>query len=104
MAQSTDFLVVSSGVAGMWFALQAARLGRVTIVTKAQPQESNSRYAQGGIAAVWSEEDDFDTHVQDTLVAGAGLCRREAVEVTVRVWFVSVPVVSAWPAVETVSA
>jgi L-aspartate oxidase len=84
LAQSTDFLVIGSGVAGMWFALQAARFGRVTILTKAAPQESNSRYAQGGIAAVWSEEDDFDTHVQDTLVAGAGLCRREAVEITVR--------------------
>ncbi|MEZ4234819.1 MAG: L-aspartate oxidase [Myxococcota bacterium] len=80
----TDFLVIGSGVAGMWFALQAAALGRVTVVTKAAPQESNSRYAQGGIAAVWSEEDDFESHVRDTLVAGAGLCRREAVEVTVR--------------------
>jgi L-aspartate oxidase len=84
LAQSTDFLVIGSGVAGMWFALQAAKLGRVTILNKAAAQESNSRYAQGGIAAVWSEEDDFDTHVQDTLIAGAGLCRREAVEVTVR--------------------
>ncbi|MEQ1506100.1 MAG: L-aspartate oxidase [Myxococcota bacterium] len=80
----TDFLVIGSGVAGMWFALRAASVGRVTIVTKAAPQESNSRYAQGGIAAVWSDEDDFETHVRDTLVAGAGLCRRDAVEVTVR--------------------
>jgi L-aspartate oxidase len=80
----TDFLVIGSGVAGMWYALKAAALGRVTIVTKAAPQESNSRYAQGGIAAVWSAEDDFDSHVRDTLVAGAGLCRRDAVEITVR--------------------
>lgn len=80
----TDFLVIGSGVAGMYFALQAAELGQVVIVTKTEPLESNSRYAQGGIAAVWSEEDDFETHVQDTLVAGAGLCRRAAVEITVR--------------------
>src|SRR5690606_36276969 len=84
MSESTDFLVIGSGVAGMWYALQAARLGRVTIVTKAARAESNSRYAQGGIAAVWSEDDDLDNHVQDTLIAGAGLCRRDAVEQTVR--------------------
>ena len=84
MAQRTDFLVIGSGVAGMWFALQAARLGKVTILTKAVQEESNSRYAQGGIAAVWSEDDDYDSHVRDTLIAGAGLCRREAVEVAVR--------------------
>ena len=84
MAQATDFLVIGSGVAGMWFALQAAEQGRVTMVTKSEPLESNSRYAQGGIAAVWSSEDDFDSHVQDTLIAGAGLCRRDAVEQTVR--------------------
>ena len=84
MAVVTDFLVIGSGVAGMWFALQAARVGKVMIVTKANPQESNSRYAQGGIAAVWSDEDHHDHHVHDTLVAGAGLCRRDAVEQTVR--------------------
>ena len=84
MAQSTDYLVIGSGVAGMWFALQACDSGRVTLVTKRAAEESNSRYAQGGIAAVWSEADNHDSHVQDTLVAGAGLCRREAVELTVR--------------------
>jgi L-aspartate oxidase len=84
VAEQSDFLVIGSGVAGMWFALQAAKFGRVAILTKAAAEESNSRYAQGGIAAVWGEDDDFETHVQDTLVAGAGLCRREAVEVTVR--------------------
>ena len=84
MADRTDFLVIGSGVAGMWFALNAAKFGKVTIVTKAEREESNSRYAQGGIAAVWSPEDDYETHVEDTLVAGAGLCRREAVEVTIR--------------------
>jgi L-aspartate oxidase len=81
----TDFLVIGSGVAGLWFALKAAEHGRVFVVTKAsEAEESNSRYAQGGIAAVWTEDDDFDHHIRDTLVAGAGLCRRDAVEVTVR--------------------
>jgi L-aspartate oxidase len=82
--RSADILVVGSGVAGMWFALQAAKFARVLIVTKAEPSESNSRYAQGGIAAVWGDNDDYDKHIDDTLVAGAGLCRREAVELTVR--------------------
>ena len=84
MADRTDFLVIGSGVAGMWFALKAAKFGKVTLVTKAATEESNSRYAQGGIAAVWSADDDYESHVEDTLVAGAGLCRREAVELTVR--------------------
>lgn len=81
---TTDFLVIGAGAAGMWFALEASRHGTVALLTKDEFGESNSRYAQGGIAAVWDEEDDFDSHVQDTLVAGAGLCRRDAVEVTVR--------------------
>ena len=68
----------------MWFALKAAEHGRVTMVTKRAITESNSAYAQGGIAAVWDDEDSYDNHVQDTLVAGAGLCRREAVELCVR--------------------
>ncbi|MFT4622091.1 MAG: L-aspartate oxidase [Myxococcota bacterium] len=84
VAERTDFLVVGTGVAGMWFALHAAKFGRVIMVTKREPEESNSRYAQGGIAAVWSDGDSFDHHVRDTLVAGAGLCRRDAVEITVR--------------------
>jgi len=84
MAEPTDFLVIGSGVAGMWYALHAAEAGRVTMVTKRQPRESNSAYAQGGIAAVWSDDDHLDNHIRDTLVAGAGLCRRDAVEQTVR--------------------
>lgn len=84
MAEPTDVLVIGSGVAGMWFALKAADHCCVTMITKDEPQESNSRYAQGGIAAVWSDDDNFENHVSDTLVAGAGLCRREAVEQTVR--------------------
>jgi len=82
--QSTPILIIGTGVAGMWAALQAARHGPVALLTKTIPEESNSRYAQGGIAAVWHEADSYEQHVEDTLVAGAGLCRRAAVEVTVR--------------------
>lgn len=78
-----DFLVLGTGVAGLMYALKAARLGSVLLVSKVDRRESNTVYAQGGIAAVWSADDDLENHVQDTLVAGAGLCRREAVERTV---------------------
>jgi L-aspartate oxidase len=81
---TADFLVLGAGVAGLMFALEAARHGRVLVVTKTDKEESNTRYAQGGIAAVWSAEDRLEEHVDDTLVAGAGLCRRDAVEQTVR--------------------
>ncbi len=79
-----DYLVVGSGIAGLWFALKAADHGRVTIVTKAEPTESNTAYAQGGIASVLHPDDSFEQHVEDTLRAGAGLCRREIVEIAVR--------------------
>lgn len=84
MERTTPYLVIGSGVAGMWFALQAAQHDDVVILTKDEPQESNSRYAQGGIAAVWNDQDSHENHVRDTMVAGGGLCRRDAVEVTVR--------------------
>jgi L-aspartate oxidase len=83
VVDSSDFLVLGSGVAGLSFALEAAKHGTVTILTKERAEESNSVYAQGGIAAVWSEQDDFEAHVRDTLIAGAGLCRPEAVHKTV---------------------
>ena len=84
MADSTDILVIGSGVAGLFFALRAAESAKVAVITKDERGESNSRYAQGGIAAVWSDDDNYDHHIRDTLVAGAGLCRREIVELTVR--------------------
>ncbi len=84
MVETSDFLVLGSGVAGLQFALHVAEFGTVTVLTKDRPEESNSAYAQGGIAAVWSATDDFEHHIQDTFVAGAGLCRPEAVEATVR--------------------
>src|SRR5687767_3226833 len=74
-----DFVVIGSGIAGLSFALKAARHGSVAIVTKRSPAESNTRYAQGGIASVTSPEDSFELHVQDTLIAGAGLCDEQIV-------------------------
>ena len=79
-----DFLVLGTGVAGLFFALRAARHGTVRLCTKVNREESNTAYAQGGIAAVWAPDDTAEAHVQDTLIAGAGLCHRDAVETTVR--------------------
>jgi L-aspartate oxidase len=75
-----DFLVIGSGVAGMSYALKVADRGSVILVTKRALEESNTRYAQGGIAAVWDEDDSHQAHIEDTLAAGGSLCRREAVE------------------------
>jgi L-aspartate oxidase len=74
-----DFLVLGSGIAGLSFALKVAPHGRLAIITKKDRAESNTNYAQGGIAAVTSKEDSFELHVRDTLQAGAGLCREAAV-------------------------
>jgi aspartate oxidase len=79
-----DFLVIGSGVAGLLTALKAARHGSVVLATKRTATDSNSNYAQGGIAAVTSPLDSFEQHVADTLQAGAGICRREVVEAAVR--------------------
>ena len=84
MRIDTDYLVVGSGIAGLFFALNAAKRGRVALLTKDVLRESNSNYAQGGIAVVTAAEDSPDAHVRDTLAAGDGLCRREAVETAVR--------------------
>ena len=78
-----DFIVVGSGAAGLTAALKAARHGRVALLTKKSASDSNSAWAQGGIACVQSGEDSFDQHVQDTLVAGAGLCKEDAVRTIV---------------------
>ncbi|MBD3219908.1 L-aspartate oxidase [bacterium] len=76
---TSRFLVVGSGIAGLQFALLAAAEGPVRVVTKKSSRESNTNYAQGGIAAVLSPLDHFDLHVQDTLVAGDGLCHEDVV-------------------------
>jgi L-aspartate oxidase len=79
-----DYLVIGSGIAGLTFALGVADSGRVALVTKDHSGESNSSYAQGGIASVWSPEDSFASHAEDTLVAGAGLCHEDVVQMVVR--------------------
>jgi L-aspartate oxidase len=84
MPITTDYLVIGSGVAGLSFALEAAARGDVLVVTKRSADESNTKYAQGGIAAVLGEGDSFDAHIADTMRAGAGLCHDRAVEVCVK--------------------
>lgn len=79
-----DYLVVGSGLAGLTFALHAADFGRVCVLTKAEVFESNTSYAQGGIAAAIGESDSWKLHEEDTLTAGAGLCNREAVRFLVQ--------------------
>src|SRR5260221_4208840 len=79
----SDFLVIGSGIAGLSFALKAAKTGTVTIITKKEKAESNTNYAQGGIAAVVSSDDSYELHLEDTLSAGVGLCHREPVELLV---------------------
>lgn len=80
----SDFLVIGTGIAGLSFALKAAEVGSVTVITKKESQESNTNYAQGGIASVLSPDDSFDLHVEDTLEAGAGLCKRDVVDMVVK--------------------
>lgn len=84
MKKRSDFLVIGSGIAGLIFALEAAKHGRVSVVTKSTLDDTNTRYAQGGIAAVFSEPDNFEKHVSDTLVAGDGFCNEEVVRMVVQ--------------------
>src|SRR5437870_5070420 len=79
-----DFLILGSGIAGLTFALKVAPHGRVAIITEKNRTESNTNYAQGGIAAVTSKEDSFELHVRDTLQAGAGLCKEDVVRTIVQ--------------------
>jgi L-aspartate oxidase len=84
VAVTCDYLVIGSGIAGLSFALEAADYGDVILVTKRSRDESNTKYAQGGIAAVLAASDSFDAHTQDTLVAGAGLSHDRVVELCVK--------------------
>ena len=83
MSERFDFLVIGSGIAGLSYALKVAEEGTVAIVTKKERAESNTNYAQGGIAAVMDETDSTEKHKQDTLIAGAGLCDPEVVDIVV---------------------
>lgn len=85
---NTDVLVIGSGISGLSYAIKVAQKlpdAKITIVTKADDDESNTKYAQGGVAVVTDfENDSFEKHIEDTLRAGDGLCKREAVEVVVK--------------------
>ncbi len=79
----TDYLVIGSGIAGLSFALKAAKSHKVLVLTKAQTSDTNTSWAQGGIAAVTASEDNFANHIQDTLVAGDGLCEEAVVKMVI---------------------
>ena len=78
-----DFLVIGSGIAGLRAAISLAETGDVVMLTKADPRESNTGYAQGGIAAAMGPDDSPDLHFSDTMAAGDGLCFGDAVRVLV---------------------
>jgi L-aspartate oxidase len=84
MEFKTDFLIVGSGIAGLSLAIKASTLGSVAIVTKKEKSESNTNYAQGGIAAVTDQTDSYEEHINDTLICGAGLCNKDVVEFVVK--------------------
>ncbi len=81
----SDILVIGSGAAGLFFALKASEYADVRVITKKRAEQSNTRYAQGGIASVMDRvRDSFELHIRDTIEAGCGLCNREVVETMVR--------------------
>lgn len=80
----TDFLIIGSGIAGLSLGLRLSEFGKVIIITKKKKAESNTNYAQGGIASVLAKDDNFDLHIKDTLECGAGLCNLKAVETIVK--------------------
>ncbi|MEO8168797.1 MAG: FAD-binding protein, partial [bacterium] len=84
MTHRFDFLILGSGIAGLSYALKVASFGTVGIITKKQSAESNTNYAQGGVAAVMSKLDSFDLHIQDTLSTAGGIGHRDAIEILVR--------------------
>ncbi|MDY6952867.1 MAG: L-aspartate oxidase [Thermodesulfobacteriota bacterium] len=84
MQYDVDFLVIGTGIAGLTFALKVAEFGQVAVITKKDAAETNTNYAQGGIASVLGQYDSFELHVRDTLQSGDGLCKRDVVDMVVR--------------------
>lgn len=84
MVHQYDFLVIGSGIAGMSFALKVADKGKVAILCKSSLEEANTSYAQGGIATVMKQTDNFEKHIQDTITAGDNICDRDVVEKVVK--------------------
>lgn len=84
MVKKYDFLVIGSGLAGMSFALKVADKGTVALCCKTALEEANTYYAQGGIASVTKATDDFEKHIEDTIIAGDGLCDRKVVEMVIK--------------------
>ncbi|MEO8713140.1 MAG: L-aspartate oxidase [Parafilimonas sp.] len=83
----TDFLVIGSGVAGLTYAIKTAKAfpkKQIIVITKTTADETNTKYAQGGVAGVWDENDSFEKHIEDTLIAGDGLCNEQIVEIVVK--------------------
>jgi len=83
MRKYVDFLVIGSGIAGLTFALKVAKHGKVCIVTKSKMEDTATRYAQGGIAAVMYTPDSYQKHIQDTIISGDGLCDENIVRITI---------------------
>jgi L-aspartate oxidase len=79
----TDFLIIGSGIAGLTYALKVAKHGSVILITKSDEDESNTKYAQGGIAAVMYSPDSYEKHIRDTLICGDGLCNEEVVRMVI---------------------
>lgn len=84
MRKKVDFLVVGSGIAGLCFALKAANYGKVCLITKANIDDTATKYAQGGVAAVIYHPDTYEKHIRDTMIAGDELSDRKIVEITIR--------------------
>lgn len=95
-SQIADFIVIGAGVAGLRAAIELASAGTVIVLAKREVSESNTQYAQGGIAAALSDEDEIGLHLQDTLVAGDGLCNVDAARILVEEGPVRIEELIAW--------
>src|SRR3990170_1104465 len=84
MTHDCDILVIGSGIGGLYFALKAARFGKVAVVTKKSRWVAATNLAQGGIASVISESDSFEQHIDDTIRTGVGLCHADVVEKVIK--------------------